>query len=184
MKYYLAFLSILLLSGCSSLPQELASTQPSTITEYPEFLAVAESKKQEEVRLGGVIARIDNHTNQTRIEVVNLPISPSSGKPDISQDANGRFVVYMEGFIDPVTYAKGRLISVLGQTVGIEKANVGDFLYSFPVIEGSGMHLWQIQEYVISNDFNMNYFPCTGSRCLHQRSQFESRRGKVVQEVK
>lgn len=184
MKYYLALLSILLLSGCSSLPLELTSTQPNTITEYPAFLTAAESEQSQEVRLGGVIARIDNQTDKTRIEVVNLPVSPSSGKPDISQDPNGRFVVYLDGFIDPVTYDKGRLITVLGHTNHIEKANVGDFLYSFPVIDGTGIHLWQIQEYVISNDFNMNYFPCTGSRCLHHRSQFESRRGKVVQEVK
>lgn len=183
MKQTLCFIFALLLAGCSSLPSELESSQATIITEYSAFSTVSEHNRPSEVRLGGVIARIDNLTTTTRIEVVNLPIS-SSGKPDITQEPNGRFVVYFDGFIDPVTYAKGRLITVLGQSNGIEKANVGDFLYSFPVITGTAIHLWQVQEYVVTNDFNMSYMPCTGSRCLHQRSHLETRRGKVVQEVK
>ncbi|RYU67342.1 Slp family lipoprotein [Aliivibrio finisterrensis] len=182
MKQTVCFFLVLLLTGCSSLPQELTSSQAVVITEYSAFSTVAESNRESDVRLGGVIARIDNLTTTTRIEVVNLPIS-SSGKPDIAQEPNGRFVVYFDGFIDPVTYGKGRLITVLGQSNGIEKATVGDYLYSFPIITGVGIHLWQVQEYVVTNDFNMNYMPCTGSRCLHQRSRLETHRGKVVQEV-
>ena len=182
MKSSLLFLCVLFLAGCSSLPKELASSQATTLIEYDAFVNTAQNDNNAEVRLGGVIARIDNLKSTTRIEIVNLPIS-SAGKPDLSQEPNGRFVVYLNGFIDPVTYSVGRLVTVLGQSAGIEESNVGEFLYPFPVIKASALHLWQIQEYVISNDINMSYMPCTGSRCLHQRS-IESRRGKVVQEVK
>ena len=182
MKSSLLFLCVLFLAGCSSLPKELASSQTTTLIEYDAFVTAAKKDETAEVRLGGVIARIDNLKDTTRIEIVNLPIS-SSGKPDLSQEPNGRFVVYLNGFVDPVTYSVGRLVTVLGLPTGIEDANVGEFLYPFPVIKASALHLWQIQEYVISNDINMSYMPCTGARCLHQRS-IESRRGKVVQEVK
>lgn len=182
MKSSLLFLCVLFLAGCSSLPKELVSSQATTLIEYDAFVNAAQNDDNAEVRLGGVIARIDNLKDTTRIEIVNLPIS-SAGKPDLSQEPNGRFVVYLNGFIDPVTYSVGRLVTVLGQSAGIEESNVGEFLYPFPVIKASALHLWQIQEYVISNDINMSYMPCTGTRCLHQRS-IESRRGKVVQEVK
>jgi outer membrane lipoprotein len=182
MKSSLLFLCILFLAGCSSLPKELTSSQTNTLIEYNAFVTAAQNDENVEVRLGGVIARIDNLKDTTRIEIVNLPIS-SSGKPDLSQEPTGRFVVYLDGFIDPITYSVGRLVTVLGQSTGIEEANVGEFLYPFPVINGSALHLWQIQEYVMSNDIDMSYMPCTGARCFHQRS-IESRRGKVVQEVK
>ncbi|ACH67108.1 Slp family lipoprotein [Aliivibrio fischeri] len=183
MKQVIYFLSVLLLVGCSSLPQELKSTQATTLVEYNAFSDAANAGEKAEVRLGGVIARLDNLSDQTRIEIVNLPIS-SVGKPDISEEPNGRFVVYVNGFIDPVTYAKGRLITVIGQADGIEQANVGEFVYPFPVIQASAIHLWQIQEYVVTNDLDMSYMPCAGARCFHQRSHLETRRGKVVQEVK
>ena len=99
MKQTLCFIFALLLAGCSSLPSELESSQATIITEYSAFSTVSEHNRPSEVRLGGVIARIDNLTTTTRIEVVNLPIS-SSGKPDITQEPNGRFVVYFDGFIE------------------------------------------------------------------------------------
>ena len=182
MKRSLFLLCALFLAGCSSLPTELESNQENTIVTYTPFSDASESGSAVAVRLGGVIARIDNQAEKTRIEVVNLPIS-SAGKPDISEEPNGRFVVYMDGFVDPIAYAKGRLITVLGKTAPIEKGNVGDYEYSFPVIDGSALHLWQIQEYVVTNDFDMDYMPCRGTRCMYQRSHIDTRRGKVVQEV-
>lgn len=183
MKQTIFFIFTLLLVGCSSLPQDLESNQQTTLVDYHTFSDAAHAGKNVEVRLGGIVARLDNLADKTRIEIVNLPIS-SSGKPNLSEEPNGRFVVYMKGFMDPVTYGKGRLITVIGESDGIEKAHVGEFEYPFPVIQASGSHLWQIQEYVISQDVDMNYMPCAGMRCLHQRSHFETRRGKVVQEVK
>ena len=130
MKSSLLFLCVLFLAGCSSLPKELASSQTTTLIEYDAFVTAAKNDETAEVRLGGVIARIDNLKDTTRIEIVNLPIS-SSGKPDLSQEPNGRFVVYLNGFVDPVTYSVGRLVTVLGLSTVLRTQMLESFCIHF-----------------------------------------------------
>lgn len=89
--------------------------------------------------------------------MVNLPIE-NNGKPDINVEPEGRFVAYIDGFVDPVTYSKGRLVSILGTSDGYELGKVGDYEYRFPVMKASGYHLWQIKEKVIVHDQPINTF--------------------------
>lgn len=175
----LAITTLLFVSACSSLPENLDSDNPNLITDYQTWQA--SDVKQSQVRLGGMIANVTNLEDKTRIEVVNLPIG-SSAKPDIDQEPSGRFVVYVDGFADPVTLSQGRLISVLGQSQGREQAKVGDYSYDFPVMKASGYHLWRIEERVIVYDFDSYLHPCSGLYCRDER--YGTRQGKVIQEVR
>lgn len=169
----------ILLSACSSLPDNLKTENPNLVTDYQTWQAMPEQPAQ--LRLGGIIAQVTNLAQQTRIEVVNLPIG-SSAKPDIKQEAQGRFVVYVDGFADPVTLAEGRLISVLGESQGREQAKVGEYDYDFPVMKASGYHLWRIEESVIMYDFDSYLYPCHGLYC--RDSRYGPKQGKVIQEVR
>ncbi|OAJ94167.1 Slp family lipoprotein [Vibrio bivalvicida] len=171
--------SAVLLSACSSLPDNLKSENPDIITDYQVWQSVGD--KSTEVRLGGLIADVKNLADQTRIEVVNLPIG-SSGKPDINQEPEGRFVAYVDGFADPVTLSTGRLISLLGQSQGREQGKVGEYAYDFPVMKANGFHLWRIEERIIVHDFDSYLYPCRGLYCSDVR--YGTRQGKVIQEVK
>ncbi len=53
--------------------------------------------RDQEVRLGGIIAAIDNEKQRTRIEVVSLPLT-SDGRPKLDAKPQGRFVGYADGF--------------------------------------------------------------------------------------
>jgi len=178
-RLLLALVGVLSLSACSSLPENLKSENPNLITDYQVWQSVGEDASQ--VRLGGLIASVTNLEDQTRIEVVNLPIG-SSGKPDINQEPEGRFVAYVDGFADPVALSTGRLISLLGESQGLEQGKVGDYSYDFPVMKASGFHLWRIEERVIVHDIDSYFYPCHGLYC--QDFRYGTRQGKVIQEVK
>lgn len=178
-KSLILLLSLFFLSACSSLPESLKSDNPDIVTRYSEWQENPEQLNQ--LRLGGVIAKVTNLETKTRIEVVNLPIN-ASGKPDISQEPNGRFVGYINGFVDPVTLQDGRLITVLGQSNGTEESKVGEYSYTFPVMDISHFHLWRVEERVVMYDWDSYYYPCYSIHCRDIRSM--SREGRVIQEVK
>ncbi|WP_070967501.1 Slp family lipoprotein [Vibrio sonorensis] len=167
------------MSACSSLPENLTSSNKEIITNYQSWLETSQ-EAESELRLGGVIAQVDNLADSTRIEIVNLPIN-SSGKPDINQEPNGRYVVYYQGFADPVTLDKGRLITVLGKAKGVEKGMVGEFEYTFPTMTSNDYHMWRVEERVLVNELDSYYYPCRGFYC---RGSFGTRHGKVIKEVR
>lgn len=178
-KSAISTVALVALTACSSLPQELASDNPNIITDYPTWQQ--QLNHSVDVRLGGVIASVNNLDDRTRIEVVNLPIG-SSGKPDINQEPKGRFVAYIKGFEDPVTFSQGRLITLLGQSSGSEVAPVGEYEYDFPVMLVDGYRLWRIEERVIINETGSYIYPCRGLYCRDIHSS--TRQGRVIQDVK
>jgi len=171
--------ALLALTACSSIPQELASENPNLVTDYSAWQQ--QRSAQVDVRMGGVIASVNNLDDRTRIEVVNLPIN-SVGKPDINQEPKGRFVAYIKGFKDPVSFSEGRLITLLGQSRGSEAALVGEYEYDFPVMLAEGYRLWRIEERVIINETGSYVYPCHGIYCRDIHSS--TRQGRVIQDVK
>jgi outer membrane lipoprotein len=169
----------LALVGCSSLPTDLASDDEELISDYSTWTALAPVEPIS-LRLGGVIADIQNLSDKTRIELVNLPID-DSGKPNINKQPRGRFIVYLPGFVDPVTYAEGRLVTVLGKSAGEEDALVGKYEYTFPVLEADALHLWTVKERVVMMEQGSSLFPCRGLYCRDPAPSLST--GRIIQVV-
>ncbi|WCE30551.1 Slp family lipoprotein [Vibrio sp. SCSIO 43137] len=167
------------LSACSTLPENLHSENTNLITSYQEWQQ--SGFDSEEVRIGGVIASVTNLSDRTRIEIVNLPVD-SNGKPNLSVTPEKRFSAYVEGYLEPVALAKGRLITVLGTSHGQEQTKVGDYSMTIPIIQALAFHLWRIEERVIFDQDSPFMFPCWGINCRSIRQSPSS--GKVIQEVK
>lgn len=171
----------LLLSACSSLPDQLATSNENLITDYSQWLSL-EAEQEAEVRLGGAIASITNLKDKTRIEVANMPIR-SNGKPNLDAEPEGRFVIYFDGYLEPMKYSEGRLITVLGNSAGEEQGKVGDYDYTFRVLKGTASYLWTIEESVIVDDHGSYMYPCFNRiNCRSMRMSVS--RGRVVQDVK
>ncbi|EMQ2875871.1 Slp family lipoprotein [Vibrio navarrensis] len=166
-------------SACSSLPEELNARNESVLTDYKTF-AEQQGQVAEEVRLGGVIAKVDNLSDKTRVELVNLPIN-KQGKPDIDQEPSGRFVVYLPGYLEPVVFSQGRLMTVVGQAGGEEQGKIGDYDYVFPVIQAYGHRLWTIEERVRVYDTSTYLYPCYSISCRQLRDF--PRDGKIIKDV-
>jgi outer membrane lipoprotein len=168
----------LMVMGCSSLPKELNAKSEQVVTDYQEWVDIVPDGG--DVRLGGVIAKVTNLQDKTRVEVVNLPIS-SNGKPDINSEPKGRFVAYIDGYVEPLSFSEGRLVTFVGTSNGTEDGTIGDFPYTFPVMNVYNQRLWQITERVVMNDFVPIYYPC---RSLHCRGfQPMPKYGRLIQDV-
>lgn len=179
-RYCWLFLMLIGLSACSSLPPELETTSTQPISDYQQWINT-DPNKVVDVRLGGVIAKVTNLKDKTRIEIVNLPIS-STGKPSLEQDPEGRFVAYVDGFLDPMAYKNGRLITVAGKSAAPEQGKVGDYSYTFPVLNATGQRLWTIEKttYIENNDLWMG--GCFRSSIFCQG--YGPSRARVIQQVK
>ncbi|WP_032468377.1 Slp family lipoprotein [Vibrio sp. RC586] len=171
----------LLLSACASLPPELGKPDDKTVvTEYAAWLDLDPAAKSP-VRMGGVVANISNQKDRTRVELVNLPID-SAGRPNIHQEPQGRFVAYVKGFLDPITYGEGRLLTLYGATAEPEVGKVGDYEHTYPVMNAQGFHLWRVEERVEVDDIGPYMFPCRGFYCWPR--SMPDRDGRIIQEVK
>lgn len=171
----------LLLSACANLPPELGNQDDkSVVTQYSIWLELDPAAKSR-VRMGGVVANISNQKDRTRIELVNLPID-SAGRPNIHQEPQGRFVAYVLGFLDPITFGEGRLLTVYGTIAEPELGKVGEYQHRYPVVNAQGYHLWRVEERVQIDDIGPYMFPCRGFHCWPRT--LPERDGKIIQEVK
>lgn len=176
----IAALSALLLSACATLPVQLNAQSENLITDYASW-SDSNPASGDEVRLGGVIASVTNLADQTRIEIVNLPID-SVGRPSLTSEPQGRFVAYVDGFLDPITYGQGRLITLIGNTASPEQGKVGEFEQMLPVMKATGYYLWKVTERVVIDDIGPYHYPCRNFYCRHYDGF--PRDGRVIQEVK
>ncbi|MGF1737511.1 Slp family lipoprotein [Photobacterium satsumensis] len=149
--------------GCAAVPEALMTDSDDPITDVTVLSDPAGQDLGQAIRLGGVIAAIDNGEQKTRLEIVAMPIG-SDGKPKLGSSAQPRFVAYVDGFLEPIEYHPGRLVSVAGHVDGEEEGKVGEFHYRFPVVAATGTQLWQVKQEVWIDDFD-RFRSCVGLHC-------------------
>lgn len=140
---------IAILGGCASKPPDSISKIPP---ENPSLMRVRmdiDSFIGSEVRWGGAISKVENRAAQTWIELVRQKLR-ENGKPNSSGNSDGRFIASFDGFIDPVVYEVGRLLTVVGTIEGKTKRPIGEYDYTFPIVTVEGSYLWKAESEVRS----------------------------------
>lgn len=66
------------------------------------------------------------------------------GKPLDSGESKGRFKAKIKGFVDPLVFEKGRLITLVGQVTAAEQGIIGEQNYTYPVLAAEGYHMWKL----------------------------------------
>jgi len=84
---------------------------------------------------------VRNLEQGTRLEVLSYPLD-SRGRPEQDASPKGRFLLQREGYLEPVDYAPGRLITAVGAVTGVEEGKVGDAPYRYPLMQAEQLHLW------------------------------------------
>jgi len=144
MNRFVFFFTVLLVSGCASIPNDLRSASEQAL--MPFSSAASATAQGQNARWGGEIAQVRNLAQGSELEVVQFSLN-ASGRPLKTDTSGGRFKVQVAGFIDPAIYAPGRLVTVLGTFTGIEQGKVGEQDYSFPILKSDRAHLWpEIQD--------------------------------------
>lgn len=115
---------------------DTAMTPERAVADYP-------ASKNREVLWGGRILESRNLADSTEFTVLAYPLD-SKGMPDLAGDVPfGRFIVEQKGYLETVTYAPGREITVYGRVVGVREAAVGKASHREPVVAAVQIHLWE-----------------------------------------
>jgi len=91
--------------------------------------------------IGGIIVDTKNLKEGTRIEVLQMTLD-GEGRPELTDDTGGRFLVMTQQFLDGAVYHRGRLITVVGEVAAPQVLPLGEIEYHYPVITAKALHLW------------------------------------------
>src|SRR3569623_619718 len=121
------------LGGCASrIPPQIREAPANSPTEQ-----VVRGQVQQfvgtPVRWGGSIGAVEIRAAETWVEIVSRPLQ-GNGRPEEELDSSGRFLARYTGFLDPMNFTKGRLITVTGKVEGEEQRHNGTIDNSFPIV--------------------------------------------------
>tara|TARA_R110002153_G_scaffold6556_10_gene30001 strand:- start:11398 stop:12024 length:627 start_codon:yes stop_codon:yes gene_type:complete len=137
-----ALLIAIFLVGCSTFPEKLQLEDNTQLVNYEDAAAKAEQVKGNMLRWGGTIAKVENKVDSTVFEMVSYPLT-SYGRPRSTEESLGRFRISVNGFMDPMVYQVGRLMTFTGELNGLEKGLVGEHEYVYPSATVKGYYLWK-----------------------------------------
>jgi outer membrane lipoprotein len=98
-----------------------------------------DSSAGEIILLGGKIIEIA--PNALEIVVLQLPLGRGDRPRDVDE-SEGRFLIRSEQPLDPTIYQEGKILTVVGEVIGIESRFIGDLNYVYPVIKPIEIGLW------------------------------------------
>lgn len=136
--------ALLLLAGCAPAPIYKASTDTVQATPY-EVARAPERFSQGRVIWGGRIVDVTNHADHTEIELLAYPLDKSQ-RPQADAAAAGRFIAIVPGYLEPLNYPRGNLMTISGHLRGTRSGKVGEADYAFPLVDTDDYHLWTAEE--------------------------------------
>lgn len=159
MKNILGLLSclgvVLVLSACTSvIPKNMLAQadQKLTIADVQDH---PDSYSGSGIVWAGIITDIKNLKDSTIIEVLRKP-ADHQGRPKEGDTSDGRFLATYNGFLDPAIYTVGREVTIAGKVKGTKSSVIGEYDYTYPVIEVTDIHLWPVQP---NAEYNYYYYP-------------------------
>ncbi len=132
--------------GCASsysqaFPQEVLQSIDSSLT----FLQLKESPVSHQGRvvlLGGEILSAKRHKDQTRLIVLQLPLTEYQDPNWERTQSHGRFIAFQKEFLDPATTPPGTRITLIGQIQGETMEMLGEMEYSYPTLAIKHLRVW------------------------------------------
>lgn len=138
--FFLSVVAIAAVTGCATTPPLDLTGVDREVTPVQAMAQPGEARGQR-VLWGGVIVGSRNLTSGTELEVLAYPLT-SAGKPDRNADPTRRFLLTHAGYLEPVDYGPGRLVSAVGKVAGAREGKVGETPYTYPLLEAEQVHLW------------------------------------------
>lgn len=137
-----SFALVVLLVSCASTPDFDLTLVDQSLTPQ-SVIADVKHNRGKTALWGGTILEIRNLKDSTNIEVLAYPLN-TSHRPLLESKPLGRFIIQHEGYLEPSTYAQGRVLTVLGKVSGSQSGNVGESTYTYAVINSEQLHLWSL----------------------------------------
>lgn len=150
MRWMEAVCLLFLISGCAA---GLSSDARSRVTYNGPFTYIQQDPSAhvgETVLVGGRILDIRTSEESSEIMVLQMPLDHWNAPIDEDR-SEGRFLVFMDRFLDPVLYNKGKLMSMVGVVRGSEIRAIGQYEYNFPTIDAVEIKLWLQDDTYVPN---------------------------------
>lgn len=145
------------LAGCSITPDTISTENVGELVEFDQVIGTEAVDSGKIARWGGEIVSVDNLKDYSEIEILHYPTN-HYGKPMNSKNSEGRFKVKVKGFVDPLVFEKGRLITVVGELSEPKSDLIGEQEYLYPVVAAEGYHMWKKVQEVEVSPFYFNRF--------------------------
>ncbi len=129
------------LTGCaSSLPRTIAEAQVESISAR-QVQQTPDAYRGKQVRWGGEVLEVSNIEKYTDVLILGRELK-KNGEPLKNSRVDARFIARFPGFREPSECGQGRRITVTGVVSGVEVRNVGEYPYSYPVVNAAEDHCW------------------------------------------
>jgi len=136
--------ALLMLAACA--PAPIYKTTGAAVTAAPFQVAQSpENFSNRDVIWGGRIVQVKVFADHSEIEVLAYPLDASQ-RPKANDSGNGRFIAVMPGYVEPLDYPSGALMTVDGKLGGSRAGKVGEADYVFPLVSVAQSHVWTADE--------------------------------------
>ena len=132
------------LAACA--PAPIYKAGPSSVNATPQQVATSPANFQNlQVVWGGSIISVHNLTDHSEIEILAYPLDASQ-RPRLKEPAIGRFIAIAPGFVEPMNYPPGSLVTLHGTLDGARSGEVGRAGYTYALVRSDAMHRWTPEE--------------------------------------
>ncbi|MBI5015605.1 MAG: Slp family lipoprotein [Deltaproteobacteria bacterium] len=132
----------LALSGCASVISQELRAQAVPLRGLFEVQTHPDAFLGKTVILGGEIIETRNRPDGTTLLVLDKPLGVRDA-PETGDQSDGRFMVEVTRYLDPVLFAEGRAVTVAGMVAGTKTEPVGQAPYAYVVLHGQEVYLWR-----------------------------------------
>jgi outer membrane lipoprotein len=141
--YSLSFVA-LLLHGCGPklIPKELEGQVDRNVS----FLQLKQSPQAyigRLVVLGGEVLVIKRSKDQSRMEVLQLPLDSSLRPVADRITSQGRFLAIQKEFLDPATVPAGTPVTIIGDVTGTTTLPLDEIQYVYPTLNVRHLRVWE-----------------------------------------
>jgi outer membrane lipoprotein len=148
MNRYLLFTmaagAALLASGCATpvISKNVRGELTPNVT-FKSVLSDPDAHKGERVLWGGEVLGLKNEKGGSTLEVLQEPID-TEGAPTLPDKSQGRFLAFVDQYLDPAVYTHRKQVTVAGRVRGKQVTPLGKELmeYSYPVLDAEHLYIW------------------------------------------
>ena len=137
-----ALAAALALGACASTPIDLdergVEPEPVVASQVADDAGLARGT----VLWGGTIIGSANLDSGSQLEVLAHPLDRTQ-RPQVGLPSQGRFLVESDDYLEPLDFAEGRQVTVLGALDRLDEVRVGEARRELPVVRATDLHLWR-----------------------------------------
>lgn len=133
-------LLFILLQGCLPISKQLRAQADKTLT-FHQVFQNPDAYKSKTVIWGGEIVETINQKDETTLIIVLQRPLDWTQEPEFRR-SEGRFIILVQGYVDPYVFRRGRRITVAGEILGRKVMRLGELEYPYPLLLSKQIYLW------------------------------------------